>query len=137
MSGQPEFDDVAKVATGLLNASGGGALCVYVDGRSVLDMWTGCKDPDSQVPWESDTMAMCWSTTKGVTSTVLHMLADRGEFSFDELIVKYWPEYAANGKDQTTIRHLISMEAGLFDIRHLIDDPRQMLDHTAMAAGAG
>ena len=31
------------------------------------------------------------------------------------------------------MRHVLAMQAGLFDVRHLIDDPRQLLDHDGMA----
>jgi len=129
-----EFASVVEPAKAQLEAAGGGALCVYWRGRSVLDVWDGYKDPATRRPWESDTMAMSWSTTKGVASTALHMLVDRGELAYDDLIAEYWPEFAVSGKQHTTIRQLLSMEAGLFDIRHLIDNPRLMLDHDAMAS---
>jgi len=129
-----EYAEVVTVARKHLNAAGGGALCVYHHGAPVLDLWTGFKDPAARTPWESDTMAMSWSTTKGVASTALHLLADRGLISYEEPIGTYWPEYAVNGKQQTTVRQLLSMEAGLFDIRHLIGDPRLILDHAGMAA---
>ena len=74
-------------------------------------------------------MAMSWSTTKGVTSTVLHMLADRGRWSTTRRCASYWPEFAANGKGAVTVRQVMAMEAGLYDVRHLIDDPRELLDH--------
>ena len=79
-------------------------------------------------------MAMSWSTTKGVTSTVLHMLADRGSLEYDSPVASYWPEFAANGKGAVTVRQVMAMEAGLYDVRHLIDDPRELLDHETMAA---
>lgn len=129
----PAYVAVAALAQKQLNAAGGGALCIYHRGRPVLDMWTGFKDPSTRARWERDTMAMSWSTTKGVASTAIHMLADRGLLDYDDLVSKYWPEYAVNGKGSTTIRHVLSMEAGLYDIRHLISDPEQMLDHATMA----
>ena len=79
-------------------------------------------------------MAMSWSTTKGVTSTVLHMLADRGSLDYDSPVASYWPEFAANGKSAVTVRQVMAMEAGLYDVRHLIEDPRELLDHDTMAA---
>ena len=78
-------------------------------------------------------MAMSWSTTKGITSTVLHMLADRGALDYDTPVATYWPEFAANGKGAVTIRQFMAMEAGLYDVRHLIDDPLDLLDHDTMA----
>lgn len=125
---------MASRAIALIEAAGGGALCVYREGVPVLDLWTGPRDPSTGAPWERDTMGMAWSTTKGVASTVLHMLADRGQLDYDATVGSYWAEFNAAGKENTTIRQVLSMEAGLYDIRHLIDDPFQMLDHDAMAA---
>ncbi|MGI9595954.1 MAG: serine hydrolase domain-containing protein [Acidimicrobiales bacterium] len=129
----PGFEPVAEAARRQLAKAGGGALCVYVGGEPALDLWAGYRDPAAGSTWQPDTMAMAWSTAKGVASTALHMLADRGQLTYDDPVVRYWPEYGENGKRATTIRHLLSMEAGLYDIRHLIDDPRLMLDHEAMA----
>lgn len=130
----PGYEKVAATATRLLDAAGGGALCVYHDGSPALDLWTGVKDPATAAPWEQDTMAMSWSTTKGIASTALHLLADRGQLGYDDRVSRYWPEFAVNGKEEATIRHVLSMEAGLYDIRHLIADPGMMLDNEAMVA---
>jgi CubicO group peptidase (beta-lactamase class C family) len=42
-------------------------------------------------------------------------------------------EFGVNGKHAVTVRHVLAMEAGLYDVRHLIDDPQEMLDHQAMS----
>lgn len=128
------FDSVAELARRLAESAGGGAFCVYLDGAAVVDVWAGARDAPSGIPWQADSMAMSWSTTKGVTSTVLHMLADRGVLDYDSPIAAYWPEFAQNGKGGVTVRQLMAMEAGLYDVRHLIADPREMLDHDTMAA---
>ena len=128
------FDEVALVARRQLDRVGGGALCVYHRGEPVLDIWQGAIDRAGERRWEHDTMAMAWSTTKGVASTALHLLADRGLLAYDDPVARHWPEYGVNGKERSTVRQVLSMEAGLYDIRHLVDDPRQMLDHETMAA---
>jgi CubicO group peptidase (beta-lactamase class C family) len=127
------FEEVAALACTLAEAAGGGALCVYLDGAPVLDVWAGNRDPSGHVPWEQDTMAMSWSTTKGITSTVLHMLADRGSLDYSAPVACYWPEFAVNGKDALTVRQFMAMEAGLHDVRHLVDNPQDLLDHDTMA----
>lgn len=35
------------------------------------------------------------------------MLVDRGLCSYDDKISKYWPGYAKNGKDETTIAMML------------------------------
>ncbi|MEM7274999.1 MAG: serine hydrolase domain-containing protein [Actinomycetota bacterium] len=128
------FVDVAATARSILASSGGGALCVYHRGVPVIDIWGGDRDPVAGIPWTGDTMAMSFSTTKGVASAAALLLVDRGQLDLDRQVRDYWPEYGTNGKEATTVRHVLAMEAGMYDIRHLIDDPRDMLDHDTMAA---
>src|ERR1700744_3547469 len=63
--------------------SGGGALAVYLDGEPVVDVWTGWADRGGKVPWSADTGTMVFSATKGMASTVVHRLADRGLIGFE------------------------------------------------------
>lgn len=57
--------------------NGGGALAAYLHGEPVLDIWAGWASRDKR--WTHDTVALSFSTGKGVASTVLHRLAERGE----------------------------------------------------------
>lgn len=91
----------------------GAACCVYVRGRPVVDLWGGLADSETQRPWNKDTIALVASTTKGATAICAHMLAQRGELDLDAPVVKYWPEFGANGKDQIPVRWLLSHQAGL------------------------
>ena len=74
-------------------------------------------------------MAMSFSTTKGVASTVMHRLADRGELDYDERVAHYWPAFGAAGKQQVTVRQLMSHQAGLHDITAILDSVEDLLDH--------
>jgi CubicO group peptidase (beta-lactamase class C family) len=67
-------------------------------------------------------------------ATVLHRLVDKGLVDYDEPVATYWPEFAANGKDRITIRHLLSHSAGLHRLRGVIDDAHLMLDWTHVTA---
>lgn len=92
---------------------GGAAVCVYREGQSVVDIWTGHKDQRGTA-WESDTVAMSFSTTKGVLMTALHICAARGLIDYEEPVATYWPEFAQGGKAAITVRQLLSHQAGLF-----------------------
>lgn len=92
---------------------GGGALSVYLDGRPVVDVWTGWADRRGSVPWSADTGAMVFSATKGLASTVIHRLVDRGLLAYDVPVAEYWPEFGANGKSAITIRDMMRHRAGL------------------------
>ncbi|WP_433579291.1 serine hydrolase domain-containing protein [Nocardia brasiliensis] len=102
-------------------ADGGGALAVYLHGEPVVDVWAGFARPG--VPWAQDTVAMAFSTGKGVASTLLHRFAERGLLDYDELVTAYWPEFGAAGKDGITVRELLTHRAGLHRLRDLLPGP--------------
>ncbi len=91
----------------------GASFCVTKDGETVVDLWGGYADPDKTRPWEKDTIVNVYSTTKTMTALTALLLADRGELDFDAPVAKYWPEFAANGKADIKVSHLMSHSAGL------------------------
>jgi CubicO group peptidase (beta-lactamase class C family) len=108
---------------------GGGALCVYLDGEPVVDVWTGYADSAGAHPWERETAAMSFSTTKGVVSTVVHRLVDRGLLDYDEPLASYWPAFGTVGKEHLSLRMLLSHQTGLHRIRGLVPSAEDLLDH--------
>lgn len=112
---------------------GGGALAIHRHGEPIVDVWAGWADPHGTRPWQRDTMAMSFSTSKGVASVLVHRLAEQGILGYDESIAHWWPEFAANGKAQVTVRHLLSHRTGLYRARGLVDDARDLLDWRAVA----
>ena len=131
----PDFQAAADVLDEQVTSAGrgGAALCVYHRGEKVVDIWGGARD-EAGTPWTSDTMAMSFSTTKGVASTALHMCADRGLIGYDDLVVEHWPEFARGGpvKKEITVRQVLCHEAGLYELRSWIDHADEMLDWDAM-----
>ncbi|MCB9562549.1 MAG: beta-lactamase family protein [Kofleriaceae bacterium] len=121
------------MARQLRGARGGAAVCAYHRGRCVADLWGGVRD-EAGAPWQRDTMCVSYSTTKGVVSTALHVLADRGEVDYDAPVARYWPEFAQAGKGAITIRDVMTHRAGLFNVRDLVDDARRLLDWDHMTA---
>ena len=91
----------------------GAGVAVYHCGRKVVDVWGGVAQEGTTRPWLADTMAVSFSTTKGLTATCLHILADRGLVDYQAPVAKYWPEFAQNGKDKITVDHLLTHQAGL------------------------
>ncbi len=109
---------------------GGGALSVYLDGEPVVDVWTGWSDRRGRRRWSADTAPMVFSATKGVASTVVHRLADRGLIDYDAPVAEYWPEFGANGKGAITVRDVMHHRAGLSHLRGV--RKRELLDHHHM-----
>jgi len=128
-----DFEDVARVfRRQLRRTTGGAAVAVYFRGELVVDLWGGRRTEDE--PWQRDTLAMCFSTTKGVASAALHLLADRGHIDYDAPVAAYWPQFAQAGKERVTVRHVLTHSAGLHRMRTLVDGAHRMLDWEYMVA---
>jgi CubicO group peptidase (beta-lactamase class C family) len=124
---QPGFEGVARLfGRQLRRTTGGAAVAVYFRGELVVDLWGGRRSADE--PWGRDTLAMCFSTTKGCTSAAMHLLADRGQLDYDAPVAEYWPSFAQAGKEKVTVRHVLTHSAGLHRMRTLVDSADRMLD---------
>jgi len=91
----------------------GAAVSLWHDGECVADLWGGLADQETQRPWERDTLALVFSSTKGLAAICMHILADRGLLDFDAPVAQYWPEFAAHGKAGITVAMVVSHQAGL------------------------
>ena len=130
----PAFAEVARTFGRHFGApsQGGGALVIRRHGEVVVDVWAGYADTLGERPWTRDTLAVSFSTTKGVASTVIHRLAERGLLDYDEPVATWWPEFAASGKERITLRQVLCHCAGLHDVRAIAPNAEAMLDHLAM-----
>lgn len=91
----------------------GASIAVDIDGETVVDVWGGWRDAERQVPWTSDTIVNVWSTTKTVTALAALVLVERGLLDPYAPVARYWPEFAAGGKEAVEVRHLLSHTSGL------------------------
>ena len=91
----------------------GASVAVSIDGEMVVDLWGGTMARDSEEAWAEDTIVNVWSTTKTMAALSLLVLADKGEVDFASPVARYWPEFAAAGKDSATVGHVMSHQAGL------------------------
>src|SRR5271166_3964640 len=105
----------------------GAACAVYLRGDKVVDLWGGIRNNMTGEPWEEDTLVLVFSSTKGMSSMGVAVAHSRGLFNYDERVSTYWPEFAQAGKEQVTVRQLLSHQAGLcaidepLDIKQLAD----------------
>jgi len=88
-------------------------VAAYIDGELVVDAFAGVADARTGRAVDGDTLFPVFSTTKGIFSTMIHILAERGQIDYDTPIAKYWPEFAANGKEAVTMRHAMSHTSGI------------------------
>ncbi|TSD98192.1 beta-lactamase family protein [Skermania sp. ID1734] len=114
----------------------GAAVAASVDGRVVVDLWGGIADPRTGRAWERDTPCPCFSCTKAVTTTAALLVMDSHGLSLDQPVTSWWPEYGANGKQDTTTEDLFTHRAGLPAFDRPISaaeaaDPAAMADQLA------
>ena len=64
-------------------------------------------------PVDGETLFCVFSCTKGITATVIHLLAERRQLSFDAPVARYWPEFGANGRAAITVRQVLTHTAGV------------------------
>jgi CubicO group peptidase (beta-lactamase class C family) len=128
----PGFERVADEFTRNFAERGeaGAAFAAVVDGRAVVDLWGGLADRANGRPWRRDTIAGIYSGSKGLVATCLLLLLERGALELDAPVCRYWPEFAARGKEDILVRHVVTHEAGLpgletpVTLRDLADDVR-------------
>lgn len=98
----------------------GAGFCLYVDGRKRVDLWAGVADRATGAPWTDRTLQLVFSTTKGIAAICLAMLVDAGELSYHDRVADHWPEFAAGGKGDVTVAHVLSHQAGLIDLQPVL-----------------
>lgn len=112
---ESRFDGLREVFASQL-ATGedlGASLVVRVADKAVVDVWGGWTDEAKTTPWQRDTIVNVWSTTKTMTNLCALILHDRGLLNVYEKVATYWPEFAANGKKNVEVRHLLAHTSGV------------------------
>ena len=94
----------------------GGQLAVIRRGEQVVDLVAGSG-------LAADSLTGIFSSSKGLSAIAIGLLIQRGDLDLDAPVIRYWPEFAANGKDAITVRQLLSHQSGLVGTPDLtIDD---------------
>jgi CubicO group peptidase (beta-lactamase class C family) len=88
-------------------------VAIYLDGQLAVSACAGVRDQLSGKPVERDTLFPVFSTTKGITATLIHLLAERRQVDYEQPISSIWPEFGANGKECITIRQALNHSAGI------------------------
>ena len=129
------FEQVGDLFGSLLESGRdvGASLCVFHEGRKVVDLCGGWRDIDRSHPYTPDTLQVLYSTSKGVVALAVAMCVERGLLDYDEPVGQVWPEFAQAGKEHLTVAQLLAHEAGLY----CLDAPATLaeaLDWEAMTA---
>ena len=110
----------------------GASYAVWHGDKLAVDLWGGDRDTNGN-PWERDTIVNVYSTTKTVCTAICLMLHDAGLLDFDKPVSHYWPEFAANGKDNVLMSHIMSHSAGLCAIEEPVSSS-DIYDHDKIAS---
>ena len=108
------------------DAPAGGALVVYQAGQCIAQASVGMARAD--LSWSPDTLSLNFSTGKGILATLVHVLVSQQLLDYDRPIADYWPAFAAQGKEQITLRRVMSHQANLFSIQSIDVDNEAVLD---------
>jgi CubicO group peptidase (beta-lactamase class C family) len=111
----------------------GAAVAAWVDGELVVNLWGGWHDAGGHRPWQQNTLASVFSGSKGLTSTCVHLLADRGELDLHEPIATYWPEFAQSGKEAVTVAMVMAHRSGVIGPQRRMH-PADVLDWDGVCA---
>ncbi len=106
----------------------GASFAATVEGEFVVDLWAGHADKARTRPWEENTIVNVYSTTKTMSFLCAFLLADRGLLDFNAKVTDYWPEYGANGKEDTEVRHFMSHSAGVPAFAPRFEKAEQLYD---------
>jgi CubicO group peptidase (beta-lactamase class C family) len=114
----PGFEGVCDAFAENLASAGevGASVCIYHRGAKVVDLWGGFADPAAGRPYGKEDCQVVFSTSKGLLAVCAHLLAQRGAIDLDAPVARYWPEFAAAGKESLPLRWVISHRAGLVGI---------------------
>jgi CubicO group peptidase (beta-lactamase class C family) len=112
---RPGFEPVREAFIANFEKQGevGAAVCLYVGGKKVVDLWGGMANRSTGQPWKEDTLVPVRSLTKGATAVCAHLLVQRGLLDLEAPVAEYWPEFAAEGKGSLPVKWLLSHQAGL------------------------
>lgn len=109
----------------------GAAVTIIVDGEKVIDLWGGYANQGQNRLWQKDTIAGFYSTGKPLAALCVLQLVDKGLIELDAPVCRWWPEFAVAGKENITVRQLLSHQAGLQSIRKRLPEGA-MLDWDLM-----
>ncbi len=108
-------------------------VAVFVDGELAVDACAGATDRGNGTPVDSRTLFPIFSAGKGIVTTAFLRLVERGLVDLDRKVGEIWPEYACNGKEETTVRHILQHRSGVC-IRTPYDTIEQIADWDVMCA---
>ena len=88
----------------------GAQLYVSLRGETIADEALGLAREG--VPMRRDTLMLWLSAGKPISAVAVAQVWERGLLDLDDPVARHIPEFAANGKDAVTIRHILTHTGG-------------------------
>ncbi len=85
----------------------GASFAASVEGEMVVDIWAGHLEREKINTWNENTIVSTASITKTMAAISALILADKGELDLDAPVINYWPEFAAQGKENVLVKHFL------------------------------
>lgn len=102
-------------------AEPGLAVMVIKDGKILFNKAYGVADLSTGLPMRADTPFYIASVAKQFTAAAIIRLAEQGRLSYDDHLVKYFPEFKGFAST-ISLRHLLTHTSGLIDHLDVIKD---------------
>ncbi|WP_286198664.1 serine hydrolase domain-containing protein [Mesorhizobium sp. BR1-1-16] len=111
----PGFEPVAAAFAAAFDGhpTMGAALSIRIKGERVVNLVGGIADERTGASWQPPTASVIFSCTKGLVSILAARLVQEGRLDYEAPVARYWPEFAAAGKEDVRVKHLLSHKAGL------------------------
>lgn len=90
----------------------GAALAIYRHGKLAAQFTGGVARKAGDHPVTSNTLFSLFSTTKTWCAFAAHSLIEQGRLDLDKRVAEYWPEFAANGKENVTVGDALTHRGG-------------------------
>ncbi|NMN93695.1 serine hydrolase domain-containing protein [Antrihabitans stalactiti] len=112
----------------------GMSLVVRHRGQVVLDRAIGHRRLDSDELMTTDTPACLFSCSKVVTALIIHKLVEQNALALDDTVAQHIPEFAQNGKQDVTVRALLTHRAGIAKLPAEIANAESLFDNDRVLA---
>lgn len=119
----PGFENLAQTfSKGFEGREGemGAACSVWLDGKEVVNIYSGYADPRSEKIWGESTKSVIFSCTKGIMAILAAHFVQKGDLGYERPVAYYWPEFGQSGKNNITVSDVLSHKAGLPAFRNPI-----------------
>ncbi len=109
----PGFERLRDAFDAQLGEELGASFAAVRDGEVIVNVWGGWADRAQTRPWDANTVAPVYSTTKAVSAIVIAWLAENGALNYADPVAKLWPAFGAHGKDKVTLAQTLAHQAGV------------------------